>query len=190
MYSALLECNASYSAPVTVSNNWGKQSSVKSCKNEPNATISILIFGVQIFVCLLPEDMDECLHTKPQACVPPLSCLLFVHIRRRWCGCLRGHGCDMVEGLQLWGVHLKEVIWASCHTITEKDSVLWHGWWKKIVVMGPVFNVLERSNDVTSSILSALTLQRSQLGTGTQCSHRLPCSQRWWSWYTPDLHQN
>ena len=58
----------------------------------------------------------------------------------------------------------------GCHAISEQDLVLQHGRWEEIVVRGPLCNVVERGSYVTGSILSALTLRRSTLGTGTLCS--------------------
>lgn len=73
------------------------------------------------------------------------------------------------EGTQNWGGGV------SCHT-TQRST-----WWSTAAWMleenngrGPLFNVFWAGSDVTSSVLSALTFQRSQLGTGALCSHRLP----------------
>lgn len=195
---ALFELRASHSAPVTLTDNWDEQCGVKSCKNQPNASISIM--SGRSDLCL-PAGiaLAGCLHTMPRSRVPPPSLLLLgghVHVRGGerlfcLCGCLGGQGWGLVgwpgRSAAALRFHLKEVIWGrwgSYDTITERDLVLKRGWWEKIVVRGPRSNAVERGSDVTSSILPALTLQRSQLGTGTLCSHRLPCSQRWWSCYT------
>lgn len=77
--------------------------------------------------------------------------------------------------------HQKEVIWGYGVSMTQSHSRTWHGWWEKILVRGSFCYMMERGSDVTSSILSALTLQRSQLGTGMLCSCRLPNSPGWWS---------
>lgn len=56
---------------------------MKSCTNEPNASISIM--SGRSDLCLPAGVMlAACLHTMPQSCVPPLSFLLFgghVHFR-------------------------------------------------------------------------------------------------------------
>lgn len=199
IFSALFELHASPSAPVTVSDNWDEQRGVKSCKNQPKASISIMSGCLDL---CMPASMVliPCLLTMPQSSWSFILLRVHVHIRDRdgqkrlFCLCrwLRGHRWTLVGywvgGWQLLRFYVKEVIWAwwgNYDTITEQDLVLWHGWWEKIVVRGPPCNVVERGSDVTSSILSALTLQRSQLGTGTLCSCRLPCSLRWVCYTSP-----
>lgn len=111
IFLAFFELRSSHSALVTPSDNWGEQCGVKSCKNQSNATISIM-----------SGRLDLCLPAGVVLAVflfcPPS--LVHVHFQTwKWqiklCGCQRDDMCGLEGGWQLWGAI------RSCHIATKQD---------------------------------------------------------------------
>lgn len=98
------------SVPVTLSDNWGEQCGVKSCKNQPNTTICMMS---EISDLLLSAGLDltvprRCLETDFLICpLQVLRCTDVEAVKEKVWVPERGELRDLERGCQLLWFHLK-----------------------------------------------------------------------------------